>query len=234
MYKNNFDQSSTGTNIELSCSYDCHLSRLYFEENFKIIQSEGYRTFTKAYYIENGNVPDHDAITFTLGGTETEIEAALTAEGYSRDEIKAMIPGEPFDILETLYGDKITLLNYEDFDHVYAPLKAVPSKTIIKINIRGYSQGDYAEVFYCPEDLEKAWGKPPVESELDDLFTRLFYDAPIFCRFTVNDETDYDYSEYMPDSYKWDKEAFAKIVSEKSGIAYETLLNMLPEYPDYQ
>lgn len=51
-------------------------------------------------------------------------------------------------------------------------------------------------------------------------------------RFEINGE-EYDYSEFMPDSYDWQKEEFAKIVSEKSGIDVETILTFLPEYPDY-
>lgn len=230
MRKNNYNKNSEGPSIELTCSYDCDLSRIYFEENFKIMQSEGYRTFTKAYYIENGNVEDDDSISFKLKGTLEEKTAFLKKEGYTDDD---MPPPEDMDdyILDT-YGEKITLLNYQDFNNQYDPLQVIPSKNIQWTSIRGYSQGDYAEIAYCPEDLEKAWGKPPVASELDDLFTRLFYDAPIFALFEIDGE-EYCYDEVMPDSYEWEREKFASIVSEKSGIAREVLLDFLPQYPDY-
>ena len=233
MRKNNFSRPTENEPaIELSCAFDTDQSRWEFEENFKILQHSSYRKTCKAYYIENGNVPDDDGITFTLQGTEEQIEAALTAEGYDRDEIKAMIPGEPLDILETLYGESISILNYEDFNTVYAPLQVIPSKALVCVSVTGYSQGDYAEVFYCPEDLEKAWGNKPVENDLQKMFNRLFYDAPIYCRFTI-DGDEYDYSELMPDNYEWDREAFAKIVSDNSKVDYETILNFLPQYPDY-
>lgn len=232
MIKNNFDQSSTGTNIELICLRDSGLSQHMFDENFKILQHSSYRRTCKAYYIDNGNVPDDDGITFTLQGTKEQIEARLTAEGYSLEEIKAMIPCEPLDILETLYGESLDILNYEDFNTVYSPLKAVPSKTLTCVSVSGYSQGDYAEVFYSPDDLEKCWGNAPVEKDVQKMFERLFYDAPIYCRFEIDGE-EYDYSELMPDNYEWDREAFARIVSEKSGIDQENLLSFLPEYPDY-
>lgn len=233
MKKNNFTRPAENEPaIELVCAYDTDQSRWEFEENFKILQHSGYRTTCKAYYIDNGNVPDDDGITFTLGGTDQEIEARLTAEGYDLEEIKAMIPGEPFDILETLYGERITILNYEDFNSVYHPLKAIPSKTLESVSVTGYSQGDYAEVFYSPEDLEKCWGNKPDQNDLQKMFNRLFYDAPIYCRFEIDGE-EYDYAELMPDNYEWDREKFAEIVSEKSGIDQEKLLSFLPEYPDY-
>lgn len=233
MRKNNFTRPAENEPaIELSCAYDTDQSRWEFEENFKILQHSSYRKTCKAYYIENGNVPDDDGITFTLQGTEEQIEAALTAEGYDRDEIKAMIPGEPLDILETLYGESLSILNYEDFNTVYAPLQVIPSKALVCVSVTGYSQGDYAEVFYCPEDLEKAWGNKPVENDLQKMFNRLFYDAPIYCRFEIDGE-EYDYADLMPDNYEWDREKFAEIVSEKSGIDQEKLLSFLPEYPDY-
>lgn len=233
MQKNNFTRAPEGKpDIEFICGYDTDQSRWEFEENFKILQYSSYRKTCKAYYIDNGNVPDSEEITFTLAGTDEQIEAALLSEGYNRDEYKAMIIGEPLSILETAYGESLTILNYQDFNKQYEPLQVIPSKNLIWVAIRGYSQGDYAEVAYCPEDLEKCWGNAPVESDLKKTFERLFYDAPVYCRFTIDGE-EYDYSELMPDNYEWDKEAFAKIVSENSKIDYETILNFLPDHPDY-
>ena len=230
MRKNNYNKNSQGPSIELTCFYDCSLSRMYFEENFRIMQSDGYRTFTKAYYIENGNVPDQDEITFTLKGTLEQKTAFLKKEGYTDDD---MPPPEDMDdyILDT-YGERITLLNYQDFNTQYDPLQVVPSKKIEWTAVRGYSQGDYAEIAYCPEDLEKAWGNVPNEADLHKTFERLFYDAPIYACFEIDGE-EYRYDEFMPDSYEWDKDEFARIISEKSGVALETIQGFLPDYPDY-
>ena len=233
MRKNNFTRPEKGTpSIELSCFYDTEQSHWTFEENFEILQQSSHQKTCKAYYIEYGNLPNFTSITFTLQGTEEQIEAALIAEEYDRDSIKAMSANEPFNILKTCYGDKITLLNYEDFNSVYSPLKVAPSKTLNCVSISGCSQGDYAEVFYSPEDLEKYWVNIPDEKDLQKLFTRLFYDTPIYCRFEIDGE-EFDYLEFMPDNYEWDKEQFAKIVSEKSKVDYETILSFLPEYPTY-
>lgn len=230
MRKNNFDKNSQGPSIELTCFHDSDLSRMYFEENFKIMQHEGYRTFTKAYYIDNGNVPDDDEITFTLKATPEQKTTFLKKEGYTDDDMPPEEDQAEY-IIDT-YGEKITLLNYQDFNKQFEPMTIEPSKRIEWINIRGYSQGDYAEVAYCPDDLEKAWGNKPEENDLKKTFERLFYDAPIYCSFEIDGE-EYRYDEFMPDSYDWQAEEFAKIIAEKTKIDYETIFNFLPQYPDY-
>ncbi len=231
MRKNNFTRPAENEPaIELSCAYDTDQSRWEFEENFKILRYSGYRTTCKAYYIDNGNVPDDDGLEFKLKGTLEQKTEFLKKEGYNDDD---MPPPEDMDdyILDT-YGERISLLNYQDFNNQYDPLQLVPSKKIEWIAVRGYSQGHYAEIAYCPEDLEKCWGNKPDENNLQKMFNRLFYDAPIYCRFEIDGE-EYDYAELMPDNYEWDREKFAEIVSEKSGIDQEKLLSFLPEYPDY-
>lgn len=230
---NNYDQSSTGTNIECSLFYDTMRSQMDFDENIKIIQHSGYRTFTIGYYIDNGNVKDHDDISFTLKGNENDIENALLAEGYDRDEYKAMIEGEPFDILESAYGERITLLNFEDFNKVYAPLEAVPSKKLEKIITRGYSQGDYAEVYYCPDDLKEAWGNEPDKSSVKKMIDHYFWDSPINAAVTVNDDEFNYWDQPDYDEYEWEREKFLKFVAEKSGIAFETLNNLMPKDPSW-
>lgn len=230
MRKNNYNTNANGPDIELTCFYDCDRSRWEFEENFKILEYSGYRTFTKAYYIDNGNVPDNDEIEFRLKGTLEQKTEFLKKEGYSDDDMPQ--PEYMDDYILDTYGERISLLNYQDFNIQYDPLYLVPSKQIEWIAIRGYSQGDYAEVVYCPDDLEKVWGNPPKKDDLKKWFTRYFYDAPIFCLFEIDGE-EYRYDEFMDDSYDWDPEKFAKIVSEKSGIDLETLKSFLPRYPDY-
>lgn len=236
MRETNFDKSSTGTDIELSCSYDCDLSRIYFEENFKILQHSGYRTHTKAYYIENGNVEDDETISFTIKGEKSAMIKYLVdetcfdaeeVETWDNDTIESEIIGH--------LSERPKVLNYQSLnenDLDKTGLELVPSKNLIWLATCGYSQGDYAEIAYCPEDLEKAWGIKPDQNDLQKTFNRLFWDAPIYACFTINGK-DYRYDEDMPDSYEWDKEAWAKIVSEKSGIPLETIESFLPESPDY-
>ena len=228
--RNNFDTSSTGTNIESTCYYDTDKSRYDFKENFKIMQHSDYRNNTIAYYIDHGNVEDNDAITFTLEGTPEQIKAALKQDGYEDDDDTVK---DALEILENGYGEKITLLNYEDFNRVYDPLSVKPSKVLEKIITRGYSQGDYAEVFYCPDDLEKAWGNVPQKNDLKKTFDHLFWDAPIYASITINGDEYFYWDQPEYDEYEWEREKFLKFVAEKSGVKFETLAAIMPDDPSW-
>jgi hypothetical protein len=236
MRKNNYNVNSEGPSIELSCSYDCDLSRIYFEENFKIIQHNGYRTHTKAYYIDCGNVPDDDSIIFSVKGEKSAKVKYIADQGcFEPSEIETWDDDTIESEIIGYLSERPSVVNYQNMnenDLDKTGLELSPSKNLIWISVRGYSQGDYAEIAYCPDDLKKAWGNVPKENDLRKEFTRLFYDAPIWACFEINGE-EYRYDEYMDDSYEWDREKFASIVSEKSGIDRDVLLDFLPDYPDY-
>lgn len=229
--KNNYDLSSSGVNIECTAFYDTDRSRMDFEDNFKIIQHDGYRTNTIAFYVDHGNVPDHDEIEFKMQGTEEQKIACLKKEGYTDDDMPP--PEDIDDCILDIYGEKITLLNYEDFNNVFAPLSVKPSKQIEKLITRGYSQGDYAEVFYCPDDLEKAWGKKPEADDLQKTIDHLFWDSPVYATVKINDDefSYWDQPEY--DDYEWDREKFLKWVAEKSGVTFDTLAAIMPDDPSW-
>ena len=56
MNTNNFDQSSTGVNIELVCFYDSMLSRELFAESFKTLDKNRDQWF----YTDHGNYKVED------------------------------------------------------------------------------------------------------------------------------------------------------------------------------
>jgi len=238
MRKNNFDQSSTGVNIEAVCFYDCGMSRMHFEENFAIIQHSGYRTSTVAYYIDNGNVEDHDSITFSIKGTKKEKVNYLAKElTFTKTEIRTWDKDTLDSEIIGQYGERLTLLNYEDMtSYMFKDwkLEVIPSKKLEHIVSRGYSQGDYAKVFYCPDDLEKAWGNKPKENDIQTIIDHLFWDAPIYASIEINGKeySYYDMPEYS--EYEWEREKFLAYVSKESGLPVDQLESFIPENPDYQ
>lgn len=218
---NNYDQSSTGINIDINAYYDSSLGRSYHDDSFVNIGKNRW------FYIQNGNVPDHEDIKFKISGTDEQFENALLEIGYSRDEYKAMIPNEPQELLIDSYGEKLTLANYEDFAKVMN-LTVTPSKRIGMKITRGYSQGDYATVYYAPDDLAKAWGKEPSDSDLKTEFDRLFWDCPVYASATINGE-EYIYEE----QYEYDPAAFAKWLADQSGVAYDLIFKYTPKEPSH-
>jgi len=230
---NNFDMSSTGTNIEAVAYWDVDISQYEFKENFEILQHSGYRTSTVAYYIDNGNVKGADDIEFTIEGERGEKERFyLYYVSGNSEGLKDWTDDELNESILDACEERVTLVNMDDFSKVMLKdfkLTLRASKNIEKLVTRGYSQGDYATVYYCPNDLEAVWGNAVKESELQDIFDRLFWDAPIYARINVNGE---DY-HYGGDRYEFEREAFLKQVAEQSGASFEALDAVLPNEPSY-
>tara|TARA_R110000851_G_scaffold85210_1_gene185420 strand:- start:2779 stop:3459 length:681 start_codon:yes stop_codon:yes gene_type:complete len=75
------------------------------------------------------------------------------------------------------------------------------------ISIRGYSQGDYAEIIFTNE-LMKEYNfddKEKFISGMSDYFTNLFYDAPLYGRLEIDGEEIY-LDDFQSDRYTYDKD----------------------------
>lgn len=233
--RNNYNKSSSGTDIEATCYYDTFRSQSDFNDNIQILQYAGYRATSKGYYIDNGNLPDADSITFLVKGTREDKIKFLVAQGL--DNLEADISEDDLDIeVKGFMSDKPSLVTFENlnkYDLKDTNLEIMPDKNLIKLETRGYSQGDYAEVFYCPEDCEKVWGNAPVQKAVQRYIDHYYWDSPIYAAVTVNGEeySFYDMPEY--DEYSWDKAAFLEYVAKESGIDKETIEPYLPNNPDY-
>ena len=169
---NNFDQSSTGVNLELDCSMDQDLARTWWEDNFTRMDTDGSSAFNDRYF----NV---DTFLFT-GGDDVDPD---------------------------------------DFN---------VSK---KIAIRGYSQGDYAEII-IPTNLGFKRG-----FDFEEHCTNLFYNCPVYCRLEIDGE-EYCLDEYLDNIYDYDKnlivEKFKKdLQHDKKDLIIDWLADNLPDYPDY-
>lgn len=228
---NNFDKSSTGTDIEVTAFRDCGRGQRDFKDNFVMLQHDGYSTRAIGYYIDNGNLPGPDEITFKVKGSPKNVKKYLIKEGYAESDLT---PTHGQDNRAELLGilDNPTLLTYQDLNE-YAlkdsGLEIVPSKKLEKIETRGYSQGDYAEIWYCPADCKKVWGNEPKPDELETTIHHYYWDQPIYAVITING-TEYNYwdqPEY--DEYEWEPEKFAAYVAKESGVPVESIQALLPK-----
>lgn len=244
--RNNYDTSSTGINIEFTGYYDNFHSVYLFEENFEILQREGYRTHTIAYYTDYGNVEGASAITFSIKGKRKDFVELLLTECdrvYSKADLRRMKKNQLEYAVKEWIDDTIELINYEDINENQLKdtgLVIIPNKQLAMAKIRGYSQGDYAEVWYCPDDLFKAWGSSPKENSLRETFNHLFWDSPI--RATLNiqkpgkapDSLELYYDECPQcDDYDWKREEFLEWASKQSGVDIKLIAEVVPETLDY-
>jgi hypothetical protein len=235
--KNNYTKAETGPSIELVCFYDTSLSQMLFDENISVIQHSSYTKKSMGYYIDNGNLPGPEDVKFSVSGTYTAMAQYLKKEWNLEGKD---LPRKKADRADLCYEylcrhESPSLLNYTElgYDHGGVKLEIVPNKRIESFSTSGYSQGDYAEVFYSPEDIERVWGTKPNEKAIQEIVSHYYWDAPIYACFDI-DGKEYHYHD-MPeyDEYEWDRDAFIAYVSKESGIDIETLEKFVPDYPSY-
>ena len=240
---NNFDQSSSGINLTLSCFRDTLMSAMDFEESFRIIQHGGYSTNCIAVYTEFGNVSDEfdfsDADNYQF--TVREFREAFLNAGYDK-ELSQHYFGKPFTKLNR--SELVEFLEYQTYDNSeraeffqenFTPLY----ETIITL---GHCQGDYAEVIITRQFKEflKENGRTFEQSEqgLSDTIDNLFWNAPIHCRLEI-DKDEFYIDELLPDVYEWDKDDVLELIAKnlehpENVYILKWLEQALPEYPEYQ
>jgi hypothetical protein len=246
MRKTNFDQSSTGLNIELSIFKDTDQSGRDFKECVNIIQQCGYRQYTIAAYTDFGNIdPDFDFNDpSNYDFTKKDLIAAMKKVNIW-DQETAKYKG--YDLYKATKQELIDFAkeeyNYSDFAEFLENF----TPNFIKISTRGNCQGDFAEVIFSKKViayLEKECNKPFSEllPALETTIDNLFWDSPIYARLTVNGE-EYYLDGLLPDLYDYDRDLiadrFIKVYgclfsSENLKIIVDFLSDNLPEYPDYQ
>ena len=234
--RNNHVRPAEGEpDIQCSCFYDTDISRHNFEENIAVIQSDdGYRTTSVGYYIDNGNVAGPDDIKMTVKGDKgSKVKYLIDVTCFDREEIETW-DNDTMDSEIIGHESDITLINYVlDKLPDVTGLEFVPSKNLIVLTSRGYSQGDYAKVIYCPDDLEKCWGNPAKQEEIQKMVDHYYWDAPVYARFEINGTEYYYHDTPDYDEYEWGRDKFLEYVAKESGIDKDTLSQFVPEYPEY-
>lgn len=217
MYKNNFDRSSTGVNIEFRGYFDNWQSRADFEDNFKVLKWGRHGADLLAYIDwKKITAPEKIGDVFKINkhAKKCDILDLDYFEGETLAEIKDELLNKPIE-------------DWEDFENVL-DLKA----GFEIIGTTGYCQGDYCKVLIDKKALGQVWGREPDIDSLQEEINHLCWDSPVSASLTIND-TEYFYDEHDLDRYDWQREKFAEIVAKESGVAVETLLAILPEHLDY-
>jgi hypothetical protein len=196
MYKNNFDCSSSGINIEVTACYDTDLSRLYYDDMFNTVW------FNNRSHI----VLDND-----LG-------VGYKGESFKAYEVVDFTVKKKLNVMDLLdeYGDYFYDANEYTKEEALEELKEINGKYVQELIekgyakpkegyksfvSRGYCQGDYAFVI-CKDDLS------------EDYIDHLLWDAPVYASVTIGNATEYLYQDFCKDEYEWDKEGFIRCVCE--------------------
>ncbi|WP_419833705.1 hypothetical protein [Endozoicomonas atrinae] len=247
MYKNNFDMSSTGLNIELTCFYDCARAQYDFSESFTYIKQYKQHVFSHYGNVDVSNFEK----TFKVNCTARELFiryhqfANNSDPRYLRDLIRELNSYD--DIQPIRHCTKEVMLNairnhcYDHQGYVEFMEKHF-EPDYFELETRGYSQGDYARVI-IPNEVLTTCGLDLTEANADSFqqeIDHLFWDAPLFFRVTI-DGNEFDFVEYLGE-YDYDKSKALDVADKHLLSDYpkpmqrylrKFLEDNLPEQPTY-
>ena len=229
MYKNNFDCSSTGINIEVEAYYSTTASQIIFNDAYDVVR---YRGREVALLIRRYDFDRQiDKIT-DVGKFKSGKRGRLSKETIC--EILNELSSYSYDTQSFTYEELNEELDNLDIQNLPDALKEFSQ--FFKLNddvdlytSRGYCQGDVSYVLY----------KAETSKNYHNLIDRELWDCPIESCVVIGNVR-YDYNELMDNPYVWKKEGFMKKVVDSYTVDNEVkefvsrqLNNMLPEELDY-
>jgi len=201
---NNFNQSSTGINIDCNAGYDQDMSQFNFDEN--IARSEKFKDYF--VYINCGNMGSKNIDLDDLYKfDETRLNQVKFYKFLMNELGNFYSDLKELDIKDILV-DMMYSYTLEELDRLISCSGIEYEKLYEIVSVTGYSQGDQADIIILTEVLKEVWGCE--EINLDDLKTEIshyFYDSPMIVRCDINNEE--FISEKFDGSYQeYDKNEF--------------------------
>lgn len=232
---NNFDQSSTGVNLELLCFYDADRATRDFEEAFHVLQYSGYRQ--NSILVFNG-FGDQDVSDFSFTDLENYNIEKLTSKEIFKAFYNWYYPTnidhdlkcrDLLSVRELLEELEITNIKKEDQKSI---LEAIETHTYCDTSYReflesnfdknylvfrsvGYCQGDYSEIIVPKKVLDSYLQNEnsPINSIedfekafSDSTFDNLLWDQPLYCRLGI--EIEGNEKEFYFDEYIKDQYSY--------------------------
>lgn len=228
---NNFDQSSSGVNLELNISFDADRANRDFEDSFYVLQYNSYRQNSVLVFNQFGNF---DVTGFDIDDSENydpksytvkELKRILLEDGYHFKDVMNM---RKCDMIQELSGNEV----FQDF------LKENAKPKFLVMESRGYSQGDYSQIIIPCEVLEsyKDQTLEQIENVLQDVIDHLLWDQPLYARLTIDDEEFY-IDEHLKDEYQYDQDEIKQVLidhleHEQKEYIIDWVVDNMPEQPE--
>jgi hypothetical protein len=199
MKTNNYNTSTEKQDIEFVGMMDCDIARIYFEEQFKVIQHDGYRDRAVYEYLPGCGESKVDSLSdlFDMG--------KITRKQFRQFAIEN-IQSENMTFQDLVYDMFQCYGNWKDYvggflaeqgwnEIAREGMPDLPHAKYDLIRVAGYCQGDYAYIL-VPLDCEYEVNR--------DYLENIIFSAPVYARLDVDGE-ELDLVEFLSDNYSWDK-----------------------------
>jgi hypothetical protein len=231
---NNFDQSSTGINIQMNLFRDEDGARDLFNESFRKIDKAPHSKFE---FLEFTLDQDRPAFSFSdpdqYKFTRAELNKAIRSEPGLVDDLRSVLGRSPFSssigkselfaaLVEAMPAGDLAGFLAGNFTTLYQ-----------QIAVYGYSQGDYVVVIYSKETVEEltagdlaSWSDK--ESARRDDCQNLIFNQPVYGRIEAGDIEIY-IDDLMVDPYDYDKDQIIESFETKHRdlVCFGSVLNFL-------
>ena len=197
---NNFDTNSKGLNIDLTIMREEFQGTMRFDENFKRIDDDD-----NYLYIDFENLKEDFTVTIDEEDIE-KVRSIVIDKGlnYYYDNDTDLEIDEYIDCIERSFSD-IELYEFCTANNISI------EEDYETMTIHGYSQGDRATILINTKEFKTVMGNDFDALKHQEIFTNYFYDQPIDCRLTVNDN---EYIVELKNEYEYyDSEVIEEIVT---------------------
>ena len=223
----NYDTSSTGTDIELSVFWDGESSRMDFEDNFQSVDTRG--TYWIASQEKDSIRYASECLDFSECSYKDLRKFCLSCYDSVRECMEEKLCDWGNERGTWIEFAKECIDEFSLADHMRDGFPSIDNAKLLYgvQQAQGSCQGDWALVLYRLDD----WNE---DSNLFEIFSRMFFQAPLRCTLAVDGEEHF-LCENIKDLYEYDRNEILEIVKRLNlGEQVEEFVeSRLPEWPQY-
>lgn len=231
---NNYDQSSTGISLEFDLERDICTSLDRFGDNFERLLDDTFLFIDYGNFSKDFDLADSNNYKFT----KAELICALKAwDGDIQALRQGFISFNGSSIHKATKSELIEYAHYRIYNSSCIAEFYIENFTqkFDTIEIRGYSQSDYAKIIFTHKDMKKYSYNDETKflNMMQRYFTNLFHDAPIYCLLTI-DGKEIRVDHELENEYEYNEDEIKAIIKDEivdySEKEQEIIMNFVEEH----
>lgn len=222
---NNFNQSSTGVNVEIEIFRDNDLAQCYFSDNFILVKNRlllflDFGNFYPKFIVNSLN----DLYKGTVRTDKIKEAKKMLYDYYTSQELDNELKDSDnirvdlYDLLDNNFDSEM-IINLVD--------KEFPFELVV---VKGFSQSDFCTVI-VPEMKDKYTVK-------NSVLSNLVYNSPLRVTINVNDKEFtndiFDIDEYNDEIDEVKAKVKKSLISELTEIEYKEVIKVLGKFTEIE